>query len=175
MELAGQTVMVPAPEDLLLQVIVHGLTGVGAASSRWVADATLLLRKCPMDWDRFVEQATRHRVLLPARSALRYVMDEFAAPIPIDALWTIWAQPVSSGDRQRFDVMTAPSAAVGFAGNRALIASRWARLRTAVGGVGAAVTAPRFVADVLHVKYTWQVPGEVARRLRVRGNEWITR
>ena len=175
MELAGRWVMVPAPEDLLLQVIVHGLMGVRGASSRWVADATLLLRKRPMDWDRFVAAAKRHRVVLAARSALRYLADEFAAPVPADVLWVMWAERVSAGDRRRFDVVTGPSDASGFGKTTALVGARWARLRTAVGPAGAALAAPRFAADVLRVDHSWQVPGDVARRLRDRGRERVAR
>jgi hypothetical protein len=168
MEFAGRQVLVPAPEDLLLQVIVHGLTSVGGSSSRWVADATLLLRRRAVDWDRFVAEARRHRVVLAARSALRYLVDQFAAPVPGDALFAAWAQPVSTGDRHRFETVTATRDAVGFAGTRALVGGKWARLRTAVGPAGAAVAAPRFTADVLRVEHTWQIPSDVARRLRAR-------
>jgi hypothetical protein len=170
-DLAGRAVKVPMPEDLLLQVIVHGLTGIHGASSRWVADATLLLRKRPMDWDRIIAEARRHRVVLATRSALRYLVDSFAADVPGDALWAAWAEPVSGGDRHRFEVVTTPPDAAGFALTKAAVGARWARLRTAVGPAGAALAAPRFVADVLHVDHTWQVPGDVARRLRVRAEE----
>jgi hypothetical protein len=175
MELAGRPVMVPAPEDLLLQVIVHGLTSVGGAPSRWVADATLLLRRRPIDWDRFVAEARHHRVVLAARSALRYLVDRFAAPVPTDALWAIWAAPVSGGDRHRFELVTASFDTDEFAWNRAAVRARWARLRTAVGPAGAALAAPRFAADVLRVDHPWQVPRDLARRMRVRVEERSTR
>jgi hypothetical protein len=40
-----------------------------------------------------------------------------------------------------------------------------------VGPAGAALAAPRFAADVLRVDHTWQVPVDLARRLRVRVRE----
>jgi hypothetical protein len=40
-----------------------------------------------------------------------------------------------------------------------------------VGPAGAALAAPRFAADVLRVDHAWQVPGDLARRVRIRVEE----
>lgn len=166
--LAERPVLVPAPEDLLLNVIVHGLTSVPGASSRWVADASAVVRAEDVDWDRFLEQARRHRVVLPARSALRYLVDVVGAPVPADALWELWAVPVGAGQRRRFDVVTGAVGSDDRRGSAAIIRARWARLRGAVGPVRAAAALPRFAADVLRVDRVADVPGAVLRRGRRR-------
>jgi len=167
-ELAERPVAVPAPEDLLLTVVVHGLTSVNGWSSRWVVDAVVLLRSQAVDWDRFADQASRYHVVLPARSALRYLVDSFGAPVPSDALWQLWALPVGAGDRRRFDTVTdAVGSDVPWA-RTSSIRGRWARLRTALGPVRTLVAMPRLAADFLHVDHTWQLPAEVARRGRRR-------
>jgi hypothetical protein len=167
-ELAERPVAVPAPEDLLLTVVVHGLTSVNGWSSRWVADAVVLLGRGEVDWDRFVGQARRYHVVLPARSAMRYLVDTFDAPVPNDALWELWAVPVGAGDRRRFDTVTGAVGADELWGKTSSMRGRWARLRTAVGPTRALLAAPRFAADVLHVEHAWQVPNEVVRRGRRR-------
>lgn len=167
-ELAGRPVALPAAEDLLLTVVVHGLTSVNGWSSRWVADAVVLLASLPVDWNRFVDQARRHHVVLPARSAMRYLSDTFDVPVPADTMWSLWSAPVGAGDRRRFDIVTeAVGSEVPWARTSA-IRGRWARLRTAVGPVGAALAAPRFTADFLHLEHPWQVPADVVRRGRRR-------
>jgi len=167
-ELAERPVAVPAAEDLLLTVLVHGLTSVGGWSSRWAADAVVLLRREPVDWDRFAEQARRYHVVLPARSALRYLVDAFDAPVPADVLWAIWAMPVSVGDRRRFDTLTGATHSDRPWSRSSTVWGRWARLRTALGPGPAVLAIPRFTADLLYIDHTWQVPSEVVRRGRRR-------
>ncbi|WP_426570979.1 nucleotidyltransferase family protein [Aquihabitans sp. McL0605] len=166
-ELVGRAIALPAPEDLLLNVIVHGVTSIPGWSSRWVADAVVLLRTQSVDWDRLVEHARRHRVVLPVRSALRYLVDEFDAPVPADALWALWAAVASAGDRRRFDLLTGP-ADDGPMGIGAIRRARWVRLRTAVGPGRAVLATPRFTADLLRVDRTRHVPAAVVRR----GRRW---
>jgi hypothetical protein len=148
--------------------VVHGLTSVGGWSSRWVADAVVLLRSQEVDWHRFAEQARRYHVVLPARSALRYLVDTFAAPVPPGALWDLWAMPVGAGDRRRFDTLTGAVDSDVLWGRASTIRGRWARLRTALGPGRAVLAVPRFTADVLYVDHAWQVPNEVVRRGRRR-------
>ncbi|MGN6693344.1 MAG: nucleotidyltransferase family protein, partial [Aquihabitans sp.] len=162
-ELAGRPVGLPAPEDLLLNVVVHGVTSIPGWSSRWIADAVVLLRTHEVDWARLVDHARRHRVVLPVRSALRYLEEAFDAPIPADARWDLWADPVSAGDRRRFEVLTGTDddRAMGIG---AIRRARWARLRTALGPGRSALAAPRFAADLLGADRTRELPVVLARR-----------
>ncbi len=162
--LAERAVHVPAPEDLLLTIVVHGLTSVQDWQSRWVVDALVLLRCDEVDWDRFADQARHYHVTLPARSALRYLVDTFDAPIPHDALWQIWALPVDPGDRRRFDAVTdSARSRVPWASSSSLY-GRWARMRTALGPTRSLLAAPQLLADHVQVDHTWQIPREVVRR-----------
>jgi len=170
-ELGGRPVSVPASGDLLLTIVVHGLTSVPGASSRWAADATMLMRHQSIDWNRFVELAQRYRVVCAARSAMRYLVDTVDADVPDDAMWELWAAPTSSGERRRFDTLTAADGAVGW-GRTSEARGRWVRLRTAVGPTRSLAAAPRFTADILGVDRTWQVPRDVLRRAN---RKWLSR
>jgi hypothetical protein len=170
--LGDRPVTVPAPEDLLLTVIVHGLTSFFVWSSRWVVDSIVLLRSTEpdreVDWERLAEQARRHHVVLPARSALRYLVDAFDAPVPPDALWRLWDLPVSDGDRRRFDTVTGVVGGAAPWARTSNFRGYCARLRTALGPVHTALAMPRILADFVEVDQTSQLPGEIARRARGR-------
>ena len=43
-DVAGHTALSPGPDDLLLLVLLHAFRGGWAATPRWIADATLMLR-----------------------------------------------------------------------------------------------------------------------------------
>ena len=164
-ELAGRPVAVPAPEDLLLNVVVHGVTSIPTWSSRWVVDAVVLLHTHDIDWDRLVDHARRHRVVVPVRSALRYLEETFDAPIPADVRWDLWAEPVPAGDRRRFDIVTGADDDEDL-GPGATRRARWARLRTALGPARSVLAAPRFAADSLGADRMWEVPVVLPRRVR---------
>ncbi|HEX2576232.1 MAG TPA: nucleotidyltransferase family protein [Aquihabitans sp.] len=168
LDVGGHRLARPASEDLLLNVVVHGLTSVPGGSPRWVADAVLLLRHDPPDWDRLVTRARAFGVVPMARSALRYLADAFGAPVPADALWDLWAIPLPAGDRRRFDVVTSAATDGSTAADVSIIRARWARMRTAIGPAGAAMALPRFTADVVDVDRLPEVPREVARRVASR-------
>lgn len=168
-ELVGRPITVPAPEDLLLTVVVHGLTSILGSSSRWVADAMMLLRAEPMNWERFVAQATRYHVVVPSRSAMRYLVDVFDALVPADALTALWAVPIGSGELRRFDTVTGAVGASEMWHRSSSTRGRWARLRTALGPLDAVRALPRFVAsDIAKVDQVREVPGALARRGRRR-------
>lgn len=166
--IGGNDVAIPTPEHQLAHAIVHGLTSVPGSSTRWVVDATLIMRQPNVDWDRFVSIARRYRIIQPIRSALRYVVDTVDAPVPAEVLRALWAEPVTAGDRRRFEALTATPDTTTRAGNLAVVKARWARLRTALGPAASFGAAPRFAADLLHVDNEWAVPRELARRI-VRG------
>jgi hypothetical protein len=82
LELAGVPTLVQCPADQLLQVCVHGIWSDGRPV-RWVADAITVIRSAPgLDWDRVLEGARRRSVKPPLGEALRYLRDQFAAPVP---------------------------------------------------------------------------------------------
>lgn len=65
------------PEDQLLHVLVHGVRWTRVPHVRWVADATLLLRKAGADFrvERFLEATRRFDAVVPVQEGLRFVAD----------------------------------------------------------------------------------------------------
>lgn len=75
------------PADQLLHILVHGLKWDIVPPIRWIADAITLLRKTPdFEWDRFVNQTLKRRLLLPVKQALEFLGDRFEIPIPTNVL-----------------------------------------------------------------------------------------
>lgn len=72
---------VPAAEDLLLIVCIHG---VRTSSSPWIADAAWLLKQ-PLDWKLVVEETRARRAVLAVADALGY-LHEFGLPVSGQAL-----------------------------------------------------------------------------------------
>ena len=91
-EVDGLELRALCPADQLMHVLVHGSWAVSGAQVRWIADAAVVVRQAgdDLDWDRFVYQVARRRVMLPVRTALRYLAWEFEVPR---------ALPGAGGDR----------------------------------------------------------------------------
>ncbi len=64
-----------SPEDQLLHILVHGVRWTRMPHVRWVADATLLLRKAgrAIDVERFLEAAQRTDAVVPVQEGLAFV------------------------------------------------------------------------------------------------------
>ena len=88
-----------SPTDQLLHVCVHGVTHRGAP--RWVADATVILRKwqAEIDWDRLFMQARGRRLTLVLREALTYLRDRYGVELRPDVLRSMELEPVSAVER----------------------------------------------------------------------------
>ena len=65
------------PEHQLLHVLVHGVRWTRVPHVRWVADATLLLRKAGPAFrvEEFLEAARRFDAVVPVQEGLRFVAD----------------------------------------------------------------------------------------------------
>jgi hypothetical protein len=76
------------PTDTLLHTIVHGIQWDEVPTIRWIADSMMILGTAGarIDWDRLLDQARRRRVLLRSGKGLRYLRDEFQAPIPAEVI-----------------------------------------------------------------------------------------
>jgi hypothetical protein len=87
---------VPAAEDLLLLTCVDGLQHAPEPGMPWPADVWALCESGAIDWKRLEAEAVTRRVVLPLRTALRWMkwlgLD---APIPKDALARLEALPVT--------------------------------------------------------------------------------
>jgi hypothetical protein len=156
---------IPAAEDQLLHVCVHGEKWVQVPGIRWIADAVTLLRRDRVRWDRLVAEAVRRRFVLRMQLQLDYLRSTFDAPIPAEALAALAAAPVSRIERfeHRWSVRDRrrPWALVYWCNHR----------RSAPGGLpGAALTFPRYLQAVWHLETLRSVPGAAIRRLLRRAH-----
>lgn len=79
----GVQVLVPPAEDLLVQVLAHGMRHTWDAPHRWVADACLLLRAAgPLDGERIAARAAAADAVAAVRDGLAYLERELAWPVP---------------------------------------------------------------------------------------------
>lgn len=83
-ELHGVATRGLAPADDLLVTILHGLRWNPVPPYRWVLDASLLVRGLsgPVDFDRLVRQARRHRMTAAVRAGLAYASRLADLPMP---------------------------------------------------------------------------------------------
>ncbi len=93
--------------DHLLHVCVHGLRWEPLAPFRWVADAMAIINAdAALDWERLAAQAHARRLVLPMKEALRYLVDEFGAPVPDGVLREIESAPTAWIDRVEYRYKT---------------------------------------------------------------------
>ncbi len=95
MTVAGAETRTLGATDQLLHVCVHGARDNRAAPLRWAADAMLVLRAGPIDWDRLLALARRHALTLPLRDTLARLAARLDAPVPPDVLRALAREPVS--------------------------------------------------------------------------------
>ena len=84
LHVGSATTHVLCPADQLLHVCIHGSRSGMVQPVMWVADAISVIESAgnDIDWQRVVAQATKRRLVVPIREALRYLRSEFGAPIP---------------------------------------------------------------------------------------------
>ena len=157
--LGGVRTRVPAPEDLLLHVCVHGEKWVHVPGIRWIADAVVLLRRGGVGWERLVTEAVRRRFVLRMRAQLGYLASVFAAPVPADALAALGRAPVSPLERfeQRWSIRDR---------RRPWVLVYWCNhVRSAPGLATATWTFPRYLQAAWRLESLRQVPAAAVARL----------
>ncbi len=89
------------PTTLLLHVVTHGIRWNRETPIRWIPDAMRVLRQrgADIDWDRLVAMAREARATYRTRLGLRYLVDEFEAPVPALALEALRATPTTLLER----------------------------------------------------------------------------
>ncbi len=108
-ELAGQPTLALNATDQLLHVCLHGLQWNPMPPLRWVADAMWILKTAPaIDWERFIQQCRKNRIILPAREALSYLVRLLNAPIPSSVLQQFQQMPVDQGEQIEYQVRILP-------------------------------------------------------------------
>src|SRR5581483_7792401 len=71
---AGSDVLVPAPTDALLALLVGGVRVGPIPRTQWVTDAAMVLRAGEVDWDRLLELGGAHGQTLRLRDGLAYLL-----------------------------------------------------------------------------------------------------
>jgi Uncharacterised nucleotidyltransferase len=106
--LDGVSVRTLDPTDHLLHTIAHGLAWEMGASVRWVADATYLIRTCPLDWDRFLDDVVRAGFGPPAKEALSFLQAHLDCEIPDGVIRMLADRRFSVRDRVVHWIRTGP-------------------------------------------------------------------
>ena len=109
--LGGVSTLSLNPTDLLLHVIVHGVRWNAEPPIRWIADAASLVTSpvTVIDWNRFIAQARKHRVVLRVKKALNYLKDTYQAPVPESTIRSINKIRISPLDILEYRyIMSAP-------------------------------------------------------------------
>lgn len=164
-EIEGRAVRVPAPEDLLVAVCVHGTRATPTRTIRWALDALAVLEAfgAGMDWELVVRIARRRHMTLALAEALRFVRDEFAANVPgetisaLDAARRGWVERLdyrAQGGKEQ------PAWAV------ASTFTRYLRQAEGHGVVSGARSFPAFLRMLWGVERTRDIPLDGWRRLR---------
>lgn len=101
-ELAGCTMTTLSPTDHLLQACSQGAGWDIVRPIRWIPDANAILSTNSVDWDRFVEQASRFDLGLPAADGLVVLRDLLGRAIPHKVVERLQALPTSFAARMDY-------------------------------------------------------------------------
>ena len=171
LQVAGVVTTAPAPEDLLLHVLVHGSGNDSGASLRWIADAVTIIdqRGGSLDWNLLVQQARRRHVGPAVRETIAYLDAAGFATIPPATLAAVRSITTTRRDRLVHRLRVDPTIQPG-----RLMSARWAAGRflcaTAQEPLPSALVAlPAFLA------WDAQRPGDVPLRMAIRVGRGLRR
>jgi len=71
-----------APAPMLLHSLATGAKWAADPAVRWVADATLIVRRGDVDWDAFAAEVARRRMEVRSRACLTYLNAALRVPVP---------------------------------------------------------------------------------------------
>lgn len=166
-EWAGLALLAPAPADLLLHVIVHGVWIESAAAARWVADAAMVIHAAgpELDWDRLLARASAlPATVLPLRNALAYLRDTFDVDVPEPVIARLARIPVSRHDRRSFRIISGDLELPAVFGATGRTLAKWRHRSAGWDRWRRARELPGFLGYQWGVQHTWQLPGEVVRK-----------
>src|SRR5262249_26336943 len=81
--LNGRPVLVPTPAANILVSLAHSIQGEGGD---WAVDVAERIRHQSIDWDSFIELATRWRLTFPMQAGLLYMKDQLGLPVPTEVI-----------------------------------------------------------------------------------------
>ena len=102
----GTRLRVLSPTDQLLHVCGHAARWEPVPPIHWVADAVLILREGPLDWQRFLAHTAQRRFVLRMRHMLGYVREALGVAIPPAVEAELARRPVSMLERLEHRVRT---------------------------------------------------------------------
>lgn len=98
LEVGGVATRAPCPGDQLLRTCANGARlSSRRASSRWVADALVIVQSASIDWPRLVGRAIDLRVVAHLHVTLSYLREAFSAPIPANVVDSLGAAKTPMG------------------------------------------------------------------------------
>ena len=100
------------PTDQLLHTCWHGAKWNEVPPIRWIADAMAIMGGSAeeIDWARLTQKAQKHHIVLPVKDALEYLKQRFNAPVPETLLNSLTAVPISTIERENYEVTLNPMA-----------------------------------------------------------------
>ena len=87
-----------ASTDQLLHICVHGAAWNPIPPLRWAADAMMIVKTSPIDWDRLMAQAGKRRLILPLKGSLEYLHTRLGVHVPPEILRSLDKIPASRTD-----------------------------------------------------------------------------
>jgi hypothetical protein len=101
MTVSGESTLALCQADELLLTIVHGLMPNVEPPIRWIADAYVLITASDLqiDWERLVDYAKKLSVIIQLKDGLKYLKENFSAPVPEDVYKQIQLIKPSIADR----------------------------------------------------------------------------
>ena len=99
-DFCGVATRQPAPEAMVLHLILHGLKANPEPPIRWIADVMAVLRAEPaFDWAALLAFAEQERVTNRLGLGLDYVATHHDAPVPVEVLAALKARAPSLAER----------------------------------------------------------------------------
>ena len=171
--IGGAPTRVLCPADQLLHICVHSARWDAQTNVRWAADAITIMRRRDVDWGRLLVMTRRHRVTLPMRDTLVYLVRTLAAPVPDEVIAALERSPVSRREAHVYRVDGRRPEMGSITRGFPLTVERYARLSVGWSLSRTIAGFPGYLQDTYRLRSTWSVPGHLFKRAtgRVSGDE----
>jgi hypothetical protein len=139
------------PTDQLLHVFAHGINWAPVPLLRWIADAIMIINtsQSGIDWNRFIAQAQKHRLILPIKDALKYLHEVFNVSIPSAVFKKLQDMHVSRIECMEYRVNTSPPGLMGG------IPNTWFRYLRFSQTASTPLSHLNFIGFIRFLQHTW--------------------
>lgn len=93
LRIAGRDMLTLSITDHLLHTLLHGSAWNPVSPTRWILDASLLIRSGEVDWEVLLDEVHRCAWRSPILEMLEYLRDVFDVEVPTDAMRSLRARP----------------------------------------------------------------------------------